>query len=111
MRRLVLQLAFSANVLAFGQSPTNAAAPMPERHEFVLHNFKTESGVVLPEARIVYGTTGTLNADHSKAVLLPSRYMANLTGYQFLVKSAAFPEGAIDPSKLFLVTSELFGNG
>ena len=111
MRRLVLLVAFSANVLAFSQSPTNAAAQTPERHEFVLHNFKTESGVVLPEAHIVYGTTGTLNADRSNAVLLPSHYMANLTGYQFLVMSAAYPEGALDPSKLFLITSELFGNG
>jgi homoserine O-acetyltransferase len=111
MRSLVFLLALSANVLAFGQSPANTAAQMPERHEFVLHNFKTESGVVLPEAHIVYGTTGTLNADRSNAVLLPSHYMANMNGYQFLVKSAAYPEGALDPSKLFLITSELFGNG
>ena len=111
MRRLAVLLAFSANVLAFGQSPANATAQMPERHEFVLHNFKTESGVVLPEAHIVYGTTGTLNADRSNAVLLPSHYMANMNGYQFLVKSATYPEGALDPSKLFLITTELFGNG
>src|SRR5450631_3706498 len=112
MRRLILllALAFSAHVLALSQSPANPAAQIPERHEFVLHNFKTESGVVLPEAHIVYGTMGTLNADRSNAVLLPSHYMANLTGYQFLVKSAAYPEGALDPSKLFLITSELFGN-
>ncbi|HEY9136716.1 MAG TPA: homoserine acetyltransferase, partial [Terriglobus sp.] len=74
MRRLVLLLALSTNVLAFGQASSNAVAPTPERHEFVLHNFKTESGVVLPEAHIVYGTMGTLNADHSNAVLLPSHY-------------------------------------
>ncbi len=84
---------------------------MPERHEYVLHNFKTESGVVLPEAHIVYGTYGTLNADQSNAILLPSHYMANLTGYGFLIKSPANPDGALDTSKLFLVTSELFGNG
>src|SRR6202453_2945669 len=111
MRRLIFLLAFSVNVLAFGQSPANATVQMPERHEFVLHNFKTESGVVLPEAHIVYGTTGTLNADHSNAVLLPSHYMANMNGYQFLVKSATYPKGALDPAKLFLITSELFGNG
>ena len=33
-----------------------------ERHEFVIRNFHTESGVVLPEARVVYSTLGTLNA-------------------------------------------------
>ena len=31
-----------------------------ERHEFVIANFRTEGGVVLPQARIVYGTYGHL---------------------------------------------------
>ena len=43
-----------------------------ERREFVIANFKTESGVILPEARIVYGTFGHLNAAGNNAVLLPS---------------------------------------
>ena len=30
-------------------------------HEFVIPNFATESGVVLPEARVVYGVYGHLN--------------------------------------------------
>ena len=83
------------------------SAEEPVRHEFVIKNFKTESGVVLPEARIVYGTYGKLNADKSNAVLLPSHYMATLKGYEWLMGEG----GALDPSKLFLVTSELFGNG
>ncbi len=80
---------------------------MAEQHEFVLHNFKTESGTVLPEARVVYGTYGTLNAAHDNVVLLPSHYMANLHGYEWLIG----PDKALDPSKLFLVATELFGNG
>ena len=107
----VLLLAFAVTSSAICQSPAASSGPTPERHEFVLHNFKTESGVVLPEAHVVYGTYGKLNADRSNAVLLPSHYMANLTGYGFLIKSPAYPEGALDTSKLFLVTSELFGNG
>ncbi len=78
-----------------------------ERHEFVIADFRTESGVVLPQARIVYGTYGHLNAERSNAVLLPSHYMANLRGYEWLIG----PGKALDPSELFLVTSELFGNG
>jgi homoserine O-acetyltransferase/O-succinyltransferase len=78
-----------------------------ERHEFVIANFRTESGVVLPQARIVYGTYGHLNADRSNAILLPSHYMANLRGYEWLIG----PGKALDPAELFLVTSELFGNG
>ncbi len=78
-----------------------------ERHEFVISNFKTESGVTLPQARIVYGTYGHLNAAKDNAVLLPSHYMANLRGYEWLIG----PDRALDPSKLFLVATELFGNG
>src|SRR5262249_40724985 len=34
----------------------------PDIHEFVIANFKTESGVTLPQAKVVYGTYGHLNA-------------------------------------------------
>jgi homoserine O-acetyltransferase len=83
------------------------APPEPVRHELVLHNFRTEGGAVLPEAHVVYGTYGTLNASGDNAVLLPSHYMADLTGYGFLIG----PGKALDPAKLFLVTTEMFGNG
>src|SRR5246127_2781344 len=79
----------------------------PVRHEFVIKNFKTESGVVLPEARVVYGTYGHLNAARDNVILLPSHYMAKLNGYEWLMG----PGKALDPEKLFLVTTELFGNG
>jgi len=78
-----------------------------ERHEFVIANLRTESGVLLPQARIVYGTYGHLNADRSNAVLLPSHYMANFHGYEWLIG----PGKALDPSELFLIATELFGNG
>jgi homoserine O-acetyltransferase len=83
------------------------STPAGERHEFTIANFRTESGVTLPQARVVYGTYGKLNADRSNAVLLPSHYMANFHGYEWLIGSGK----ALDPSELFLVTSELFGNG
>ena len=84
------------------QSPVTA-----ERHEFVIADFRTEGGVVLPQARIVYGTYGHLNVDRSNAVLLPSHYMANFHGYEWLIG----PGKALDPAKLFLVATELFGSG
>jgi len=83
----------------------------PERHEFVIHNFKTEHGVVLPEAHIVFGTYGKLNAAGDNAILLPSHYMADLHGYEWLIKSEKAPDQALDTTKLFLITTELFGNG
>ena len=78
-----------------------------ERHEFVIMNFRTEGGVVLPQAKIVYGTYGHLDAARSNAVLLPSHYMANFHGYDWLIG----PGKALDPTKLFLVATELFGSG
>ncbi len=81
--------------------------PQIERHEFVIHNFKTELGATLPEARIVYGTYGTLSAAKDNVILLPSHYMANSRGYEWLIG----PGRALDTTKLFLVATELFGNG
>src|SRR5262249_13583375 len=82
-------------------------APAGEQHEFVISNFKTGSGVTLPQARVVYGTYGHLNAARDNVVLLPSHYMADFHGYEWLIG----PDRALDTSKLFLVATELFGNG
>jgi homoserine O-acetyltransferase len=79
----------------------------PVEHTFVIHNFHTESGVTLPDAKIVYGTYGNLNATGDNAILLPSHYMADMRGYGWLVG----PGKALDPTRQFLITSELFGNG
>lgn len=97
---------FLALILIAGAARAQNALK-PERHEFVIANFKTELGATLPEARIVYGTYGHLNAAKDNAILLPSHYMANLRGYEWLMGS----DRALDPAKLFLITSELFGNG
>jgi homoserine O-acetyltransferase len=94
-------------VSLFASAPNAWSLEKPVRHEFVIKNFKTESGVVLPEAHVVYGTYGHLNAAHDNVTLLPSHYMAKLNGYEWLMG----PGKALDPEKLFLVTTELFGNG
>jgi len=51
--------------LALVVQPPAVPTPAPHaaaHHEFVIDNFKTESGVTLPKARVVYGTYGRLNA-------------------------------------------------
>jgi homoserine O-acetyltransferase len=78
-----------------------------EHHQFTIDNFKTEGGVVLPKAIVVYGTYGHLNAAHDNAILLPSHYMANHHGYEWLIG----PGRALDTATMFLVATELFGNG
>ena len=97
-----IQLVLAAFLALQAQAPHSA-----EHHEFVIDNFRTESGVTLPKARIVYGTYGHLNGARDNAVLLPSHYMANHHGYEWLIGA----DRALDPSKLFLVATELFGNG
>src|SRR3954453_118119 len=98
---LIVALAFIV------QPPAGPAPHAAEHHEYVIENFKTESGAVLPKAKIVYGTYGRLNAARDNVVLLPSHYMANHHGYEWLIGA----DRALDTSKLFLVATELFGNG
>ncbi|MEO7361344.1 MAG: homoserine acetyltransferase, partial [Gemmatimonadaceae bacterium] len=76
-------------------------------HSFTIRDFRTESGVVIPQATVVYGTYGHLNTAHDNAILLPSHYMANHHGYDWLIG----PGKALDTSRVFVVATELFGNG
>ena len=92
---------------AQSREAADAKKQQPEIHEFVIANFKTESGVTLPQARVVYGTYGHLNASRDNVVLLPSHYMADCHGYEWLIGAGR----ALDTQKLFLVATELFGNG
>ncbi|MEP6692749.1 MAG: alpha/beta fold hydrolase [Gemmatimonadaceae bacterium] len=94
----------------FLAEPPAAAARRVDRaehHEFVIANFRTESGATLPRAVVAYGTYGHLNAARDNAVLLPSHYMADHHGYEWLIG----PGRALDTARLFLVATELFGNG
>ena len=102
MKTLFILLLLSPALFAQTATPDHA-----EQHEFVIPNFHTESGVTLPQARIIYGAYGHLNANRDNAVLLPSHYMANLHGYEWLIG----PGRTLDPTQLFLVATELFGNG
>ena len=103
-----LALVMALGVMVVGGARAEVpSGPQPVQHEYVVKDFRTESGVVLPVARVVYGIYGHLNAAGDNAVLLPSHYMAELHGYEWLIG----PGKALDPEKMFLVTSELFGNG
>jgi len=104
---LIAQDAAQNKDVVQSKDAADSKAAKAERHEFVLANFHTESGVTLPQARIVYGTYGHLNAAKDNVILLPSHYMADCNGYDWLIGT----DRALDPSKLFLVATELFGNG
>ncbi|MDE2357581.1 MAG: alpha/beta fold hydrolase [Alphaproteobacteria bacterium] len=74
---------------------------------FTINAFRLENGAVLPKAEIRYRTWGTLNAKGDNAILLPSHYMADSRGYDWLIG----PGKALDPGTHFLVATEMFGNG
>jgi homoserine O-acetyltransferase len=104
---LLVCLVLLSQILNANAEDTAKKPDTGERHEFVISNFHTETGVTLPQARIVYGTYGHLNAAKDNAVLLPSHYMADFHGYEWLIG----PGHALDTGGLFLVATELFGNG
>ena len=114
MRLLLQSIALAAALVGLHPLSLRAQdAPVVKRpdrathHVFVLEKFRTESGTTLPQARVVYGTYGHLNAAHDNAILLPSHYMADHHGYEWLIG----PGKALDTAKVFLVATELFGNG
>ena len=84
-----------------------ARAADGEPRAFVIDNFRLESGKVLPKAVVMYATYGTLDAARDNVILLPSHYMADSHGYEWLIG----PDKALDPAKYYLVATELFGNG
>ena len=85
------------------------AAPPPDVHRriYSLGDFRLESGVVLPNAKLAYATFGMLNAQRDNAVLIPSWYGSDHHGYDFLIG----PGLALDPAKYFIVATEMFANG
>ena len=70
-------------------------------------DFTFESGPVVPQVKLAYTTRGTLNEQKSNAILLPSNYGADHTGYDYLIG----PGKALDPTKDFLILTNLFANG
>jgi len=84
-----------------------ALAADGDRQAFEIERFKLESGSTLPKAVVMYATYGKLNAARDNVILLPSHYMADAHGYEWLIG----PKKALDPNKYFLVATELFGNG
>jgi len=82
--------AAGAAVAVAAQTPT---APDAHRRFDALGDFRLESGVVLPNARLAYATFGSLNAQRDNAILIPSWYGSDHHGYDFLIG----PGRALDP--------------
>jgi homoserine O-acetyltransferase/O-succinyltransferase len=72
---------------------------------FELGHFQLESGHVLPDAKLVYQTYGTLNAARSNVILYPTSYGAQHTDIAWLIGPI------LDPSRYFIVIPNMLGNG
>ena len=87
MNKFIVALCISPILIA--QNAPGTSAGNAQQHEFTISDFRTEGGVTLPQARIVYGTYGKLNEAKDNVVLLPSHYMANFHGYEWLIGDEA----------------------
>ena len=74
---------------------------------FSLGDFPLESGTVLPGAKLSYVTHGRLNADKSNLILVPSAYLGDHHGFDFIISDGK----ALDPEKYFIVATDMFQNG
>ncbi|CAH0147081.1 alpha/beta fold hydrolase [Roseomonas sp. CECT 9278] len=74
---------------------------------FTLGDLPLRRGGVLPEARIVWRTHGTLAPARDNVVLYPTSYGAQHPDLEWLIG----PDGVLDPTRWFIVIPNMFGNG
>jgi homoserine O-acetyltransferase len=74
---------------------------------FPLGSFRLHSGTILPQAKLVYLTYGSLAPDRSNVILYPTSYAAQHTDIEWLIQ----PDGILDPTRYFIVIPNMFGNG
>lgn len=103
----IVALMLMASTVEAAPPPATTPAPKGEEHVFTIPDFASTTGAVLPQAKIVYGTYGQLNAAKDNVILVPSHYMADWHGYEWLIGK----DLALDPGRYFIVATEMFGNG
>ncbi|WP_043359125.1 alpha/beta fold hydrolase [Belnapia sp. F-4-1] len=74
---------------------------------FALGDLPLRRGGVLPDAKLVWKTHGTLNAARDNAVLYPTSYGAQHPDLEWLIG----PDGILDPTRWFVVIPNMFTNG
>ncbi|MEM9591005.1 MAG: alpha/beta fold hydrolase [Pseudomonadota bacterium] len=77
-----------------------------EIQEFIA-DLGRQGGPALPDARLVYKTYGTLNAERTNAILFPTRFGGTHEQNEFMIG----PGFALDPERYFIVVPNMFGNG
>ena len=62
---------------------------------------------MLPNAKLSYVTHGELNKEKDNLIFVPSAYLGDHHGFDFLIE----PGKALDPNKYFIVATDMFQNG
>lgn len=79
----------------------------PDYDLFELRRVELQSGEILPDAKLAYRTYGNLNAARDNVVVLPTFY----TGTHRRNEGFFGPDRAIDPTRHFIISINMFGNG
>ena len=80
---------------------------MPDHAVFELGEVALKSGATLPDARLAYRTYGSLNAARDNVIVLPTFYTGTHVRNEGYLRAVP----ALDPSRHFIVSVNLFGNG
>ena len=74
---------------------------------FELGEVTLQSGVTLPDARLAYTTYGSLDAGRGNAIVMPTFYTGTHARNEGYLRAVP----ALDPSRWFIVSINMFGNG
>ncbi|GAC1533799.1 MAG: alpha/beta fold hydrolase [Candidatus Velthaea sp.] len=81
---------------------------MSSEHElYDLGDFVPEHGGMLRGAKLAYKTYGSLDAERTNAIVVPSAYGGTHADSEWLIG----PGNALDTDRYFIVATNLFGNG
>ena len=80
---------------------------MPDHEVFELGEVALQSGVTLPDARLAFKAYGSLNASRDNVIVMPTFYTGTHVRNEGYLR--ALP--ALDPSRWFIVSIDMFGNG
>ena len=72
-----------------------------------LGDLALQSGEALRDARIAWKTYGTLSPARDNVIVYPTSYTATHDDQEWLIQ----PGGILDPTRWFIVTPDMFGNG
>ena len=65
------------------------------------------SGTTLPDAKLAYKTYGSLNARGDNAIVMPTFYTGTHVRNEGYLRTVP----ALDPTRYFIVSIDMFGNG